>query len=173
MTRLSPNRLYKRQTQGPPLAPSHGTPQGPLHSRHPPRNLQTPSILPAAVASRRRHGNLQFPEDLDRNNPPHDTYKTRRLTLARAARTCKAFTNSASRVLWEVLDEIEHIISVLRTAQVSHSCNSVFFRNAEVARHLTAKWTPPVVHDSRTFAAASALCRSRLDHRKPWATCSR
>ena len=118
-------------------------------------------------------GIFQFPEDLDRNNPPHDTYKTRRLTLARAARTCKAFTNSASRVLWEVLDEIEHIISVLRTAQVSHSCNSVFFRNAEVARHLTAKWTPPVVHDSRTFAAASALCRSRLDHRKPWATCSR
>ncbi|KAM5545286.1 hypothetical protein V8D89_001397 [Ganoderma adspersum] len=69
-------------------------------------------------------GIFEFPEDFNQTDS-RDTYKTRRLALACAARTCRAFTNPASRVLWEVLDEIEPLLSVLRSTQVSHSCNTV------------------------------------------------
>ncbi|KAI1787766.1 hypothetical protein LXA43DRAFT_1184274 [Ganoderma leucocontextum] len=70
-------------------------------------------------------------------------FKVKRLTLARAARTCKAFADPASRVLWEVLVDPAPIVSVLRTLNAHAASEAeenarIWDRFEQIARRIRA-----------------------------------
>ena len=63
-------------------------------------------------------GSFEFPSAA-KDEGDFQTFKANRQTLSCAARTCKAFAEPASCVLWEVLDDLKPIESLLRDARVS------------------------------------------------------
>ncbi|PIL26747.1 hypothetical protein GSI_11161 [Ganoderma sinense ZZ0214-1] len=69
--------------------------------------------------------------------------KAKRMTLAHAARTCKAFAEPASRVLWGAQDGLGPIIAVLKNARISASedCAYDWVRFEHIARRVRALYT--------------------------------
>lgn len=72
-------------------------------------------------------GSFEFPSAA-KDKDDFQTSKANRQALACAARTCKAFAEPASCVLWEVLDDMWPIESLLRDACVS---SRLFFECAD------------------------------------------
>lgn len=98
-----------------------------LHQMAPHKALAVPDILyevfkhlsirPQLSLPDAELGSFAFPSAVIRDD--FKASKAKRRTLAHASRTCKAFAEPASRTLWEVLDTLAPIISMLRNASVS------------------------------------------------------
>ncbi|KAI1781929.1 hypothetical protein LXA43DRAFT_1154649 [Ganoderma leucocontextum] len=100
------------------------------------------STRPQLSLSGAELGSFQFPSAvIDRDD--FQACKVKRLTLARAARTCRAFADPASRVLWEVLVNPAPIVSVLRTwnahaASEAEENARIWDRFEQIARRIRA-----------------------------------
>ncbi|KAM5545266.1 hypothetical protein V8D89_001377 [Ganoderma adspersum] len=77
------------------------------------------------------------------NDDSEASVKAKRRTLAYAARTCKAFAESASRILWEVQDGFGPIVTVLKNAQTSDDGDYTpdWVRFEHIARRVRALYT--------------------------------
>ena len=93
----------------------------------PHRALTIPDVLHKVFKYFATHPGLTTPGaemDPSSNDDSEASVRAKRRTLAHAARTCKAFAEPASHVLWEVLDGFGPIVSVLKNAQVSGAWTS-------------------------------------------------
>ena len=124
----------------------------------PHRALNIPEVLHEVFKYLATHPWLTSPgaeRDPSSNDDSEASVRAKRRTLAYAARTCKAFAEPASQVLWEVQDGFEPIVSVLKNTQVSGASTSTMLLLTTRSRFQTTGITPLIGCVSNTSPCAS------------------